>query len=315
MQYRIGERDPNTGLYNVIHPDGSITLNGIKIYNAETQVGDVVQATRRSDGMLILDGVAAAESSRFVEPQSYLDGQVWNREAELSILSLQLLSGDTARSREELVLRVKLERAISKDLRVSIFLAGLAEYGTDYTIVDDPGTIEEPDDLNEDADERIVGIIIRGGRSYKDVRILVADKIHEIVKPLIFTLTQALNCKIRSGTIGLAIVPRRFWWQIWTSDGGQFSLSEDRQYLVLSVAALAEYENAWTAATSGTDGNVSFASLSLSTNSAPGQFFAIFPYLPAPQAPPPPSEPNIYQLYNSANNTTYIVYRYIEFLP
>jgi hypothetical protein len=54
VEFRIGDRDPQTGLYEVIYPDGSQTLNGMKIFNAAHQVGDVVRATRRSDGMLLL---------------------------------------------------------------------------------------------------------------------------------------------------------------------------------------------------------------------------------------------------------------------
>jgi hypothetical protein len=61
MQFRIGDRDPETGLYNVIWPDGSSTLNGIKIYNAAHETGDVVLATQRSDGMMILDSAKAVD--------------------------------------------------------------------------------------------------------------------------------------------------------------------------------------------------------------------------------------------------------------
>jgi hypothetical protein len=61
MQFRIGTRDPVTGLYSVIYPDGSSTLNGIKIFNAAHETGDVVLATRRSDGMMILDSAKAVD--------------------------------------------------------------------------------------------------------------------------------------------------------------------------------------------------------------------------------------------------------------
>jgi hypothetical protein len=90
MVLRIGDRDPATGLYYVIWPDGSSTLNGVKIFNAAHQAGDVVRVTRRSDGLLMLDGakaveVATADKSISVKelgkpPEGYLNGQIWNTE-------------------------------------------------------------------------------------------------------------------------------------------------------------------------------------------------------------------------------------------
>jgi hypothetical protein len=62
MIFRIGERDPATGLFFVILPDGSQKLNGMKIFNAAHQTGDVVLATQRSDGVMILDSAKAEES-------------------------------------------------------------------------------------------------------------------------------------------------------------------------------------------------------------------------------------------------------------
>ncbi|MGL4617883.1 MAG: hypothetical protein ACRCZS_02315 [Chroococcidiopsis sp.] len=93
MQYRIGKRDPITGLYEVIAPDGGVSLNGIKIFNAETQVGDVVQATQRSDGMMILDGVNGVNAiEREIgvkdfggKPRGYLSSQVFNNEDEIVV--------------------------------------------------------------------------------------------------------------------------------------------------------------------------------------------------------------------------------------
>lgn len=92
MELRIGNRDPQTGLYEVIYPDGSSTLNGMKIFNAAHQVGDVVRATRRSDGIMMLDGVKAfevptADKSIGVkefgkQPNGYLQGQVFNGDDE-----------------------------------------------------------------------------------------------------------------------------------------------------------------------------------------------------------------------------------------
>jgi hypothetical protein len=98
MEFRIGERDPVTGLYGVIWPDGGVTLNGLKVFNSEHRVGDVVQATERSDGMIILDGLKAETSSLTSATLSergsfsdrskrrgYLDGQVFNDEDELGL--------------------------------------------------------------------------------------------------------------------------------------------------------------------------------------------------------------------------------------
>lgn len=92
MEFRIGDRDPVTGLYAVIWPDGGRTINGIKIYNAAHVVGDVVMATQRSDGMMILDSVKAVQAAvvntefamkNFDEkPIGYLSGQVFNNEEE-----------------------------------------------------------------------------------------------------------------------------------------------------------------------------------------------------------------------------------------
>lgn len=43
---RIGDRDPLTGQYQVIHPNGSVTTNGVKIFNASYPAGQVVRATQ-----------------------------------------------------------------------------------------------------------------------------------------------------------------------------------------------------------------------------------------------------------------------------
>jgi hypothetical protein len=93
MQFRIGSRDPITGLYNVIYPDGSSTPNGIKIYNAAHRIGDPVNATRRSDGMIILDNPVAADPSSLSvsaagNQAGYLNGQVFNGEDEAAILDV-----------------------------------------------------------------------------------------------------------------------------------------------------------------------------------------------------------------------------------
>jgi hypothetical protein len=91
VEFRIGGRDPVTGLYYVIYPDGSETLHGLKIFNAAHQVGDVVRATLRSDGMMMLDGVKAEPTPTVPVAQSplpggdfvarsYLNGRVFNDE-------------------------------------------------------------------------------------------------------------------------------------------------------------------------------------------------------------------------------------------
>lgn len=150
MQFRIGDRDPVTGLYDVIHPDGSFTPNGIKIFNSVHEFGDVVLATERSDGMMILDGVKATVSSapltdRFglggfgEKPVGYLNGQVFNNEEEVTLptASIEFAPG----SPEELepgagdfVVRIKIDRPQRKDLRVKCELSGTAGSG-DYSVV------------------------------------------------------------------------------------------------------------------------------------------------------------------------------------
>ena len=87
MLMRIGERDEESGLYYVLYPDGSQTLNGIKNFNSRYQKGDVVLATKRNDGMIILDNINAVKT--IINPRlpvneskakGYLTGQIFNRE-------------------------------------------------------------------------------------------------------------------------------------------------------------------------------------------------------------------------------------------
>jgi hypothetical protein len=104
MVFRIGDRDPATGLYYVIWPDDSSTLNGVKIFNAAHQAGDVVRMTRRSDGMMMLDGAKAVEvpsADRSISvkelgkpPEGYLNGQIWNTESPIDgkILTINRLT-------------------------------------------------------------------------------------------------------------------------------------------------------------------------------------------------------------------------------
>jgi hypothetical protein len=94
MQFRIGDRDPQTGLYIVLHPDGGESLNGIKNFNGAHQAGDPVLATQRSDGMLILHSNAAVEIAdplifrRTGDSQGYNQGQIWNTEESAPVKHL-----------------------------------------------------------------------------------------------------------------------------------------------------------------------------------------------------------------------------------
>jgi hypothetical protein len=149
MQYRIGDRDPATGLYDVIHPDGSATRNGIKIFNSAHEFGDVVLATERSDGMMILDGVKATLTEVVTtsfglggfgeKPVGYLAGQVFNNEEEviLPIASIDFAPGSPTELEPgagDFVVRIKIDRPQNTDLRVKLELSGTAASG-DYTVV------------------------------------------------------------------------------------------------------------------------------------------------------------------------------------
>ena len=178
MQYRIGDRDPVTGLYNVIWPDGSSTLNGVKIFNAAHAVGDVVLATQRSDGMMILDRVKAYDSittsqtsefglQKFGEkPSGYLAGQVFNNEDEpiLPIVSIEFAPGsptELAPNAGNFVVRIKIDRPQRRDLRVRIELTGTAPSG-DYSYVG-------LDDDSIDLSSRFAFAVIPAGDLFFDV--------------------------------------------------------------------------------------------------------------------------------------------------
>ena len=153
MQFRIGDRDPATGLYDVIWPDGSSTRNGVKIFNAAHQFDDVVLATQRSDGMMILDSVKAfaiseqtsqlsalpTPNSQLSTPLSYLTGQIWNNEDQviLPVVSVKFAPGSPtslAAAAGNFVVRISIDRAQRKDLRVQCELTGTAPSG-DYSYV------------------------------------------------------------------------------------------------------------------------------------------------------------------------------------
>lgn len=54
LVYRIGDRDPVTGKYTMIFPDGSKAVGAEKLYSAESQPGDRVLAQKRTDGVWLL---------------------------------------------------------------------------------------------------------------------------------------------------------------------------------------------------------------------------------------------------------------------
>jgi hypothetical protein len=65
--FRIGDRDPATGMYWVIGPDGAIAGLGRKLFDEKVQAGDKVTAKPRSDGTWLLlgrDGGATALTNR-----------------------------------------------------------------------------------------------------------------------------------------------------------------------------------------------------------------------------------------------------------
>ena len=151
MQFRIGDRDPATGLYDVIWPDGSSTRNGLKIFNAAHQFGDVVLATQRSDGMMILDSVKAFAISEQTSqlsalptpnaplqaPLSYLTGQVWNNDDEpvkptVSIAFAPSSSTQVTAGQGFFTIRVSVNRFQRNDLKVFCQITGTAA-STKYT--------------------------------------------------------------------------------------------------------------------------------------------------------------------------------------
>jgi hypothetical protein len=149
MQFRIGDRDPVSGLYDVIYPDGSHTRNGIKIFNSAHEFGDVVLATQRSDGMMILDGVKATLTEVVTnsfslggfgeKPVGYLAGQVFNNEDEviLPVVSVKFAPGSPtslAPNAGSFVVRISIDRPQRKDLKIKCELTGTAPVA-DYTYV------------------------------------------------------------------------------------------------------------------------------------------------------------------------------------
>ena len=174
MQFRIGARDPVTGLYQVIHPDGTQLLNGIKIFNAVHKEGDLVSVTQRSDGMAILNNINAKEDPQIVETRSkefgvkpigYLQGQVFNNEDEeiTPIVSIEFeplsQSEIVAGQNQFFNIRISVNKAQRKDLKVIVAVSGTAtssDYSTSFLGLDSEGNLIVP---------------ILGGRLFQNIRI------------------------------------------------------------------------------------------------------------------------------------------------
>jgi hypothetical protein len=150
LRLRIGDRDSTTGLYQVIWPDGSSTLNGIKIFNATHEVGDPVLAARRSDGMMILDSVKAVDVAateigveKFGEqPIGYLRGQVFNideDEVKIPTVYVGFALGSpqslVENSSESFVIRLRIEQAQRKNLEIRCQASGVFGYFTSTLVV------------------------------------------------------------------------------------------------------------------------------------------------------------------------------------
>lgn len=188
-----------TGLYSVIWPDGSETLNGMKIFNSAHEFGDVVQVTSRSDGILILDGVkaAAAETVTTAEislkgfgekPVGYLNGQVFNNEDEvvLPIVSIEFAPGsleELAPGAGNFVVRIKIDRPQRKDLRVKLKFTGTA-IAADYTIAG----------LAADS-PTVPIIIIPAGADFADITITPVSSV-DSTKTIVVTALQLREYRI-----------------------------------------------------------------------------------------------------------------------
>lgn len=232
MEFRIGGRDPVTGLYDVIWPDGGATRNGIKIFNAAHQTGDVVLTTRRSDGMMILDGVKAADVATSTSPLTvslipsgafsstfggggvgYLQGQVWNDEAVVvPTISIDFAPDSLESLREGqgfFVVRVSIDRPQNSDLKFRVDLSGSAEYLVDYTISEDP----------------LEDIVIEAGQWYIDINMSpIIDALYEQIEDITIDLRGSSAYRLGiDHSIVLRILPRRFGYRIYTTTYSQNS--------------------------------------------------------------------------------------------
>jgi hypothetical protein len=177
-------------------------LNGIKVFNSEHQSGDVVEATRRSDGMWILDGQKAADVPvvdagirKFGEqPIGYLNGQVFNAEEDdLLRLSVDTAPDSPASAPEDggmFTVRVWLNRPTTRQFRFRLSLSGSATYLVDYTI---------SVDIDED-------IIIAAGEAYKDIELIaILDEDTGPDETIIVTIERVSPCRIVKPAVELVI--------------------------------------------------------------------------------------------------------------
>ena len=80
---KIGDRDPVTGRYQVLEPNGGVDVGGVKVFNSQEQYGDRVLPFRRLDGTIALDsekGSKVKPPTAFPKCPGYLASQVFNCE-------------------------------------------------------------------------------------------------------------------------------------------------------------------------------------------------------------------------------------------
>ncbi len=250
MQFRIGDRDPVTGLYNVIWPDGSKLLNGIKIFNAAHQTGDVVVAVQRSDGMTLLDsakavdpptiGAGAANSITDFNPEpiTYLRGQVFNiPDDDLPNLSIDFAPASSHvldRYTGYFTVRVSLDRARNRDTKFRIDLGGDAINLTDYSTSIDPA----------------IDIVIPSGYLYLDIAVVPIYGEVDYDRHIILSLQPSSKYRIVKPSVDLKLVPINFKYRIYrraasltSSTYGSWSFVET--VAILTPATRATYQANW----------------------------------------------------------------------
>lgn len=102
---RASDRDKEYGFQNVIAPDGSISRDGIKTYNAEIPIGTPVLATERSDGLTALSSLKASPSNPLV-PKIFGYPKPKKESLDLWGLGLQDIGGENG-SRKLFLLNLK----------------------------------------------------------------------------------------------------------------------------------------------------------------------------------------------------------------
>lgn len=70
LTYRIGDRDPATGKYEMIYPDGSKATGAEKLYSAASTPGDRVLAQQRTDGTWLLSEAGASRRRKTAAPSA-----------------------------------------------------------------------------------------------------------------------------------------------------------------------------------------------------------------------------------------------------